>query len=110
MAVDAADTVCGQLQTPLLVKPAVAVDAADTRRLPSQVVAEVEDQTIAQVSLAMVDDQTLPAKVGDPVRGAVAVGALFLPFGANRNGLEDRRTPTLRCAEMCLLQLCSQLI
>jgi hypothetical protein len=66
--------------------PAVASDASDTRRLPPQAVGDVEDRAIAPVRLAMVDDQTLPAKFGYAVGGAVTGVTLLLPFGGNGDG------------------------
>jgi len=47
--------------------------------LPIQAIGDVEDRAIAQVRLAIVDDQTLPAKFSYAVGGAVAIVVLLLP-------------------------------
>lgn len=55
----------------------------------------VEDRAIAQIGLAMIDNQTLPAEFGDAMCGAGAVVVLLLHFAVNGDGFEGRRSPTL---------------
>ncbi len=58
----------------------------------------------------MVDDQTLPAKVRNAMRSAVAVVVLFLPFVANGDGFEDGRSTALQRRQMFLLQMLGKLL
>jgi hypothetical protein len=88
----------------------VASDAGDAWRLPRQTIGDVEDRAIAQVRLAIIDDQTLSAKFGNAMSSAVAVVTLLLPFVGNRDGLEDGWATVLQRRQVFLFQVLGKLI
>jgi hypothetical protein len=73
--------------------PTMATDASDAWCLPDQTVADVKGRRIGQVSLAMVDNQTLLAEVVYMMGAAVTIVVLLLPFVLDSDGLEDGFAP-----------------
>ena len=84
--------------------PAVASNARDARRLPVQAVRDKENRAITQVRLAVIDDQPLPAKVLNAMRGTVAVVLFLLSFVTNRERFEDGRSAVCAGRQMFLFQ------
>lgn len=60
--------------------PAMASDAGDPPGLPLQLVRDEVGSCIGEISLAMIDDQTMLAKVMDTMGLAVAIIGLLVSF------------------------------
>ena len=72
--------------------------------LPDQAVADEKGRVVRQVSLAIVDDQALFAKVVNVMRVAVAVVLFLLPLVGNRDRLEDRLATVLERLQVFLFE------
>src|SRR4029453_15506137 len=70
--------------------PAMASDAGDPPGLPLQLVTNEVSGRLGKLSLAMMDDQAVLAKVMDVMGFAVAVVGFLCSFVGNRQFVEDR--------------------
>src|SRR4030065_369543 len=80
--------------------PAVTANARDPGRLPDQAVADEKSRIVREVSLGIIDDQALLAKVVNVMGMAVAVVGLALALEGDGERLENRLALLLQGFQM----------
>ncbi len=88
-----------------LYRPAMTSYPGDASSLPIQAVADEKSWVVLQVSLGMIDDQALSAKIMEMVRIPVTVVGFLFSFVRDADLMKDRLSLALNSIQVFLLEM-----